>query len=267
VGSLDGKVALVTGASRGLGAAIAGRLAMAGATVAVSARTIEPDARYPGTLQDTVTAIEKIGGGAQAFQCDVSKTEQRQALVAAVTSALGPIDILVNNAAVTFFFPLQDFALKRLDLMLEVQVRAPFELSQLVLPGMYQRGSGVILNISSRAAEHPGQPPYDDMWTKGWTAYGLCKAALERFTTALAAEGHRHGVLANTLAPRDNVNTPGAGAHDLVADFALEDPSVVAEAALALVEGKLTGRIALSQDLLKELGRTVQPLPDGLITT
>lgn len=267
MGSLDGRVALVTGASRGLGAAIAGRLAMAGATVAVSARTIEPDARYPGTLQDTVNAIEKIGGVAKAFQCDVSKSEQRQALVADVTRELGPIDILVNNAAVTFFFPLQEFALKRLDLMLEVQVRAPFELSQLVLPGMYERGGGVILNISSRAAEHPGQPPYDEMWTKGWTGYGLCKAALERFTTALAAEGHRHGVYANTLAPLDNVNTPGAGAHDLVADYALEDPSVVAEAALALVEGELTGRIALSQDLLKELGRTPAELPDGLVTS
>jgi hypothetical protein len=74
-------------------------------------------------------------------------------------------------------------------------------------------------------------------------------------------------VYANTLAPLDNVNTPGAGAHDLVADYALEDPSVVAEAALALVEGELTGRIALSQDLLKELGRTPAELPDGLVTS
>ena len=267
MGSLDGKVALVTGASRGLGAAIAGRLAMAGATLAVSARTVEPDPRYPGTLQDTVAAIEKIGGVASAFQCDVSKSEQRHALIADVTRDVGPIDILVNNAAVTFFYPLPDFPLKRLDLMLEVQVRAPFELCQLVLPGMYERGGGRILNISSRAAEHPGQPPYDEMWAKGWTGYGLCKAALERFTTALAAEAHGGGVYANTLAPLDNVNTPGAGAHDLVEEYALEDPSLVAEAALALVEGDLTGRVALSQNLLAELGRTAAALPEGLVTT
>ncbi|MCU1594910.1 MAG: short-chain dehydrogenase/reductase [Frankiales bacterium] len=266
-GSLVGKVALVTGASRGLGAAIAGRLAMEGAAVAVSARTLDPDPRYAGTLQDTVLAIEKIGGTAKAFQSDLSKSDQRQALVADVTRELGPIDILVNNAAVTFFYPLQDFPLKRLDLMLEVQVRAPFELTQLVLPGMYERGGGVILNISSRAAEHPGQPPYDPVFTKGFTAYGACKAALERLTTAIAAEGYEHGVRANTLAPLDNVATPGAGAHDLVSDFALEDPSVIAEAALALVEGELTGLNALSQTLVAELGRTPQPLPEGLVTT
>ena len=267
MGSLSGKVALVTGASRGLGAAIAGRLAMEGATLAVSARTLDPDPRYAGTLQDTVLAIEKIGGTAQAFQSDLSKSEQRQALVADVTRELGPIDILVNNAAVTFFLTLPEFPLKRLDLMLEVQIRAPFELSQLVLPSMYERGGGVILNISSRASEHPGEPPYDQMWTKGWTGYGLCKAAVERFTTALAAEGHARGVRANSLAPFNNVATPGAGAHDLVDDYALEDPSVIAEAALALVEGDLTGRIALSQKLLEELGRTPQPLPEGLVTT
>lgn len=266
-GLLAGKVALVTGASRGLGAAIAGRFAMEGAAVAVSARTLDPDPRYTGTLQDTVGAIEGIGGTAKAFQSDLSRSDQRQALVADVTRELGPIDILVNNAAVTFFFPLPDFPLKRLDLMLEVQVRAPFELSQLVLPGMYARGGGAILNISSRAAEHPGGPPYDEMWTKGWTGYGLCKAALERFTTALAAETHARGVRVNALAPLDNVATPGAGAHDLVDDYALEDPSVLAEAALALVEGDLTGRIALSQTLLEELGRTPQTLPEGLVTT
>jgi NAD(P)-dependent dehydrogenase (short-subunit alcohol dehydrogenase family) len=208
-----------------------------------------------------------MGGTATAFQSDLSKSEQRQALIAEVTRELGPIDILVNNAAVTFFHPLQDFPLKRLDLMLEVQVRAPFELSQLVLPSMYERGGGVILNISSRAAEHSGQPPYDEMWTKGWTGYGLCKAALERFTTALAAEGNARGVRVNALSPLDNVATPGAGAHDLVDDFTLEDPSVIAEAALALVEGELTSRIALSQSLLEELGRTPQALPDGLVTT
>jgi NAD(P)-dependent dehydrogenase (short-subunit alcohol dehydrogenase family) len=264
MGSLDGRVALVTGASRGLGAAIAGRLAAEGATVAVSARTLEPDPRYVGTLQETVDAITRAGGRARAFQSDLSKADQRQALVDQVSQDLGPIDILVNNAAVTFFFPVEQFPMKRLDLMLEVQVRAPFELMQLVLPGMYERGRGWILNISSRAAEHPTGPPYGEIYLKGFSAYGACKAALERLTTALASEGAARGVRANTLAPQLNVATPGAGAHDLVADFELEDPSVMAEAALALVEGDITGRIALSQPLLDELGRSPAPLPTGL---
>jgi NAD(P)-dependent dehydrogenase (short-subunit alcohol dehydrogenase family) len=264
VGVLDGRVALVTGASRGIGAAIAGRLAQAGAAVAVSARTLDPDPRYDGTLQQTVEAVERAGGTARAFQSDLSRSEQRQALVERVTAELGPVDVLVNNAAVTFFAPVQDFPMKRLDLMLEVQVRAPFELTQLVLPGMYERGRGWILNISSRAAERPVGPPYEPFHTMGSSVYGACKAALERFTLTLAAEGHAHGVRASTLAPFDNVATPGAGAHDLVADYALEDPSVMAEAALALVEGDLSGRTALSQTLLAELGRTAAPLPDGL---
>lgn len=261
---MDGRVVLVTGASRGIGAAIAARLAQAGATVAVSARTLEPDPRYAGTLQQTVEAIERAGGTARAFQSDLSKSEQRQVLVDRVTAELGPVDVLVNNAAVTFFAPVQDFPLKRLDLMLEVQLRAPFELTQLVLPGMHQRGSGWLLNISSRAAERPAGPPYDPFHTMGSGVYGACKAALERLTLTLAAEGHAKGVRANTLAPNDNVATPGAGAHDLVADYALEDPSVMAEAALALVEGDLSGRTALSQDLLAELGRAAEPLPQGL---
>jgi citronellol/citronellal dehydrogenase len=253
MGTLDGRVALVTGASRGLGAAMATRLAAEGATLAVTARTLEPDPRYPGTLRETVAVIERAGGRAQAFRADLSKSEERHRLVADVNESFGRVDILVNNAAVTFLRPLHEFPLKRFDLMFEMQVRAPFELCQLVLPGMYERGWGSILNISSRAAQHPPGPPYDDIYLRGWTVYGACKAALERMTTALAAEALPHGVRANTLAPFDNVATPGASTHDLVADFALEDPSVMAEAALALVAGTETGRIALSQTLLREL--------------
>ncbi|MCW2620983.1 MAG: hypothetical protein JWL64_585 [Frankiales bacterium] len=267
MGTLDGRIALVTGASRGLGAAIAARLAAEGATVAVSARTVDPDPRYAGTLNDTVQAIERAGGTAAAFQCDLSKTEQRHALVAQVTEQLGPIDILVNNAAVTFFYPFEQFPMKRLDLMLEVQVKAPFELCQLVLPGMYERGSGWILNISSRGSEQPVGPPYDAWTMKGSSVYGACKAALERFTMSLAGEGSLRGLRANTLAPYDNVATPGAGAHDLVDDYATEEPSLMAEAALALVEGDLSGRIAHTQPLLEELGRTPAALPEGLALT
>jgi citronellol/citronellal dehydrogenase len=267
VGTLDGRVALVSGASRGLGAAIAGRLAMEGALVAAVARTLDPDPRYRGTLGETVEAIRAVGGTAEAFQADLSKTDQRHALVAAVAERLGPVDILVNNAAVTFFAPVEAFPLKRLDLMLEVQVRAPLELVQLVLPGMYERGQGWILNISSRGAEIPAGPPYPDWELTGVSAYGGVKAMLERMTVTMAAEGYAHGVRANTLAPFHNVATPGAGSHDLVENYDTEDPDVIAEAALALVEGDLTGRIALSQTLLKELGRTPTTLPAGLATT
>jgi citronellol/citronellal dehydrogenase len=250
------RVALVTGASRGIGAAIAARLAADGARVALVARTVDPDPRYTGTLTEAVAAIAAAGGEAIAVQGDLSKAEDRERVIAETVDRLGPVDVLVNNAAVTFFTPIPEFSRKRYDLMFEVQVWAPFELSQRVLPGMYERGCGWILNISSRAAIHPVGPHFPEMHRRGGLAvYGMVKAALERFTTALAAEGEQFGVRANALAPWDNVATPGAGAHDLVEGFPLESPAVIAEAALALTTGDLTGRIAYSQQLLDELGR------------
>src|SRR5207237_750409 len=109
---------------------------------------------------------------------DLAKQEDRQRLIQTVEKELGPIDVLVNNAAVTYFVPVADFQEKHFRLMFEVQVRAPFELAQLVLPGMRERKRGWILNISSRAAVHPSGPPYSAR--AGSTVYGMCKAALER---------------------------------------------------------------------------------------
>src|SRR3954470_2367150 len=119
-GPCEGRVAIVTGASRGIGAAIARRLAEEGARVAASARTLEPDARYPGSLQETVADIVAQGGEAIAVRADLSQSEDRRALVAEVEDCLGPVEILVNNAAVTFFLPFDDFPEKRWRLMFEV---------------------------------------------------------------------------------------------------------------------------------------------------
>jgi NAD(P)-dependent dehydrogenase (short-subunit alcohol dehydrogenase family) len=254
---MAGKVALVTGASRGIGAGIARRFAAEGAIVACAARTLEPDPRYEGTLNDTVNTIEADGGKAQAFQADLSKTEDRQRLVAEIGESLGPVDILVNNAAVTFLLPIDTFPEKRFRLMIETQVWAPIELSQLCIPGMRANGGGWILNISSRSAVKPLGPPYDDLMANGgFAVYGLCKAALDRLSIGMAAELHKDNIAVNTLAPWDNVATPGAGAHDLVADYKLEDMAIIAEAAMQLCAGDrahLTGRNAYSQAILAEL--------------
>jgi citronellol/citronellal dehydrogenase len=255
----EGKVALVTGASRGIGAAIAERLAAAGARVAVSARTIAPVDKYEGSLQETVERINAAGGEAVAVQADLAVPADRQRLVADVQAQLGSVDILVNNGAITYYMPFTEFTEKRWRLMFEVQVRAPYELAQMVVPGMRERGAGWILNISSRAGVHPQGPPYMPLYREwGFSTYGMVKAALDRFSTGLAAEVYDDGIAVNSLSPWDNVATPGASTHDLVNDFALEDISLMAEAALALCSGdpkRLTGRVAYSQPLLAELQR------------
>jgi NAD(P)-dependent dehydrogenase (short-subunit alcohol dehydrogenase family) len=174
------------------------------------------------------------------------------------------VDILVSNAAVTWFTPVADFTAKRVDLMFEVQVKAPMHLAQLVLPGMRERGAGTILNISSRAAIHPQLPPTGRA-SRGGTVYGMCKAALERFSTGLAAELYADGIAVNALSPNRVVPTPGTVFHHLTTEDApdAEPPAVMAEAALALCHPPangsraLTGRIAYSQDLLNELGIAV----------
>jgi NAD(P)-dependent dehydrogenase (short-subunit alcohol dehydrogenase family) len=249
----EGKVALVTGASRGIGKSIAERLASEGAQVALSARTLVPDEHVSGSLNETAEEITAAGGRAIAVQCDLSKPEDRRNAVDETVDRLGPIDILVNNAAVTFFLPFEEFAEKRWRLMFEVQVRAPYELAQLVVPSMRERGSGWILNISSRAGIHPMGPPFEPFHSSGVTVYGMVKAALDRFSTALAAELYEDGVAVNSLAPWDNVATPGASHHDLVTDFSLEGPEWMAEAALLLCSSpprQLTGLVAYSQPLL-----------------
>jgi NAD(P)-dependent dehydrogenase (short-subunit alcohol dehydrogenase family) len=256
---LVGRVALVTGASRGIGEAIARGFAAEGAAVAVSARTVaEGDHRFPGSITTTVSSIEQTGGRALAVAADLARLEHRRALVETVERELGPIDVLVNNAAITYFEPAETFSASHYALMFEVQVRAPFELAQLVLPGMRVRKQGWILNISSGAARHPEGPPYSRR-VRGGSVYGMCKAALERFTSGLAAEVYDDRIAVNALSPSGLVPTPGVVHHGLdrgVPEDALEPVDVMADAALALCSGDpavLTGRIAYARPLLAEL--------------
>ena len=257
VGILDGKIAIVTGASRGIGAAIAERFGAEGAAVAVAARTTEPgQSRFHGTITNTAAAIREAGGTAVAIPADLSKPEDRQHLADQAAHELGPVDILVNNAAVTYFTPVADFSPKRFGLMFAVQVEAPFELAKLVLPGMRQRGRGWILNISSGAARHPSLPP--GRFAIGSTVYGMCKAAIERFSTGLAAELYEENIAVNALSPTLVVPTPGTIFHHLTSedDPNAEPPAVMAEAALMLCHADpktRTGRVAYSQALLTEL--------------
>jgi citronellol/citronellal dehydrogenase len=262
-GELSDRVVIVTGASRGIGEAIARRFAADGARVAVSARTVnEGDHRLlSGSISGTVRTIADSGGRAIAVPADLAHQADRARLIETVERELGPIDVLVNNAAVTYFEPVADFDERHFRLMFEVLVTAPFELAQRVLPGMRARKHGWILNISSGAARHPQGPPYTAR--PGSTVYGMCKGALERFSTGLAAEVYADSIAVNALSPSGLVPTPGVVHHGLnrgVPPERLEAPEYMAEAAHALCTGdptRLTGRITYARPLLEELGITL----------
>ena len=259
MGDLNGKIVLVTGASRGIGEAIAIRFGRDGAAVAVTARTVdEGDHPLPGSVSSTVKTITNTGGTAVAIAADLTHPDDRERVVDTVERELGPIDVLVNNAAVTFFEPVLGFSPRHYDVMFEVQVRAPFALAQRVVPGMRERGRGWILNISSGAARHPQGPPYPG--GLAGTVYGMCKAALERFTTGLAAELYADGIAVNALSPSGLVLTPGVLHHKLDERTPREfhEPAEhTAEAAYALCTGDpstLTGRVTYTKPVLEELG-------------
>jgi citronellol/citronellal dehydrogenase len=257
-GRCDGRVALVTGGSRGLGKAIAARLAAEGATVAITARTLDPDPKYVGSLRETCDQITAAGGAVVAVQADLSSSEDRERVVAEVVEQVGPPDILVNNAAVTFLRPLDQFPERRARLMLEMHVMAPLHLTQLVVPGMREHGRGWILNLTSVAGERPAGPPFADFdVSAGFGMYGTAKAALDRLTLSFAAELHADGIAVNAAAPWKPVPTEGAGALDLAKEDT-EDIGLITETVLILCTGDpatMTGRIAYTQPFLAEMGR------------
>jgi len=263
MGKLDGKVAIVTGASRGIGQQIAELFAAEGARVVCAARTLnEGDHRMlEGSLARTVANIRAKGGEATAVTVDVSSEAKCLSLVEQARAAYGPIDILVNNAALTYYLPTETFATNRWVRCFAVNVHAPFILAKAVLPDMIARRVGAIVNISSGAAIGPGRGPYADKTVRGGVMYGATKAALERFTQGLAQEVAQYdGITVAAVSPSRVVPTPGTVHHKLVTgmdDPRGEPPLLMARAALLLASEpaeKVNGRVTYSQQILKEYG-------------
>jgi 7-alpha-hydroxysteroid dehydrogenase len=267
-GRLAGQAAIVTGASRGLGAVIATALAAEGAGVAVVARTEQVwDERLPGTIGDTVAAIEAAGGTAIPIRADLLDREDLPRIVDEARSALGPIGLLVNNAAFTApgrppqpewsskpkspkvssaakpswpgFVGTPVGAFRR---HFEIAVFAGYELMQLVAPDMIEAGRGAIVNISSVASRLPGSGPYADTTGGVLPGYGGSKAALEHLTSCAAYDLAPHNISVNALSPSQPMVTPGlsyyikefadnVGSNDDFAEavirLALVDPAVV----------------------------------------
>ncbi len=261
MGKLDGRVALVTGASRGIGAAIAGLFAQEGGRVICAARTLhEGDHTLPGSLETTVSAIREVGGEATPVTVNVSIPEECEKLIQEVHKIYGPVEVLVNNAALTYYFPIKDFPLSRWMRSWAVNFHAPFLLSQLAVADMIPLGRGSIINISSGSAVGPGRGPYAGAVGNGGTCYGAEKAALERFSQGLAEEVYQHGISVSSLAPSLVVPTPGTVYHHLV--DGMDDPKgepvdLMAKATLLLASEPLdsvTGRVTYSQQILQEYG-------------
>ena len=249
---LEGKVAIITGASRGVGEYMALEFAKEGCNVAVAARTeAEGQSRLEGTIADTARELEALGVRALAVRCDVTDDAEIEAMVARTMQEFGRIDILVNNAGIMAPARLVDMPVKRWDLMWRVNVRGAIACSKAVLPHMIAQHDGVIFNISSIAGDQGGA---------GNIAYKLTKHALRQLAEGLANEEREHNIRVFALSPLGWVPTPGTLFYRLDETMPevgpmLERPEAMGQAAIYLCgeEGKaLSGQHFYSRTLLKE---------------
>jgi citronellol/citronellal dehydrogenase len=243
---LDGAVALVTGASRGVGRTIAVALADAGADVACAARATDASpVKLPGTIDATVREVSARGRRGLAVPTDLSRAEQVEAMVVRTIGHFGRLDILVNNAAITFPGDI-DLPIRRWDLVMEVNLRAPLLAMKAALPGMIDRRCGVILNVSSAAAVMP---------VPGLLVYGVSKAALERLTTGVAEDVRPRGVAVNCLRIDVPIASEGFLYNAQGLDTSSWEPTQVgAEAALWILSrpADFTGHVVGITDLRRE---------------
>lgn len=253
---LTGRTALVTGSSRGIGRAIAQRLAAEGATVAVTARAHTPSpstragasAAMPGTIDETIALIEHAGGSAFGLAADLDDPRERDGLIDQVLDRTGRIDILVNNAGFADYSVIADMSLETFDRTVEHYLRTPFVLAKAVIPPMRSQGAGWIVNIGSATGVAPARPYRDYNKTSGDVIYASCKAALHRFTQGVAAELLDANIAVNCVGPSTAVNTPGA-ASLIPPGFPTEPVEYLAETVLAMCHlpaAERTGLVAFS---------------------
>lgn len=261
--ALAGKVAFVTGASRGIGRDVAVALAAAGADVVIASRSeAVTDPRLPGTIYSVAKEVEQQGRRALPVKVDVTKDEEIAAAVESAMQNFGRIDILFNNAAIQVPGNTRAVQPRHLDLIYRVDLRAPVMCIRAVLDPMARSGGGHIINVSSRAGVFPGPGPYAEEQVRGVRQpfYAMMKAGLERYSQALAMELQPEGIAVNVLSPEGRIRTPG----NKFAENSRENPDLEFEQAVEMGKAavwlcrqdprRFTGHILFDKDVVREQG-------------
>ena len=248
--TLEGKTLFISGASRGIGKAIALRAARDGANVAIAAKSNVPNPKLPGTIHTAAQEIEDAGGKALAIKCDIREEADVTAAVAACVERFGGIDVLVNNASAISLTGTLDTPMKRFDLMFGVNVRGTFLCSQACLPHLLKAANPHILTLS---------PPLnmDARWFAPHVAYTMAKYGMSECVLGLAAEFRDRGVAVNALWPYTVIHTAALAMIPGVDPNRCRTPEIMADAAHAILttpSRERTGKFLLDEDVLREVG-------------
>ena len=248
--TLAGKTLFITGASRGIGRAIALRAARDGANVAIAAKSAVANPKLPGTIHSVAFAVESAGGRALALKCDIREEDQVRAAVAATAEHFGGIDILVNNASAIWLRGTLDTPMKRFDLMQQVNSRGSFLCAQTCLPHLLKATDPHILTL----APPPSLAP---RWWGPHTGYTLAKMGMSFVTLGLAAEFGPQGVSVNALWPRSIIATDAINMIPGVDPAQCRRPEIVADAAHAVLTShgaRYAGRFLVDEEVLRAAG-------------
>jgi citronellol/citronellal dehydrogenase len=252
MGSLQGKTLFITGASRGIGKAIALRAAADGANIALAAKTAEPHPKLEGTIYTAAAEIEAAGGKALPLVVDIRDADRVHAAVAETAAAFGGIDILVNNASAISLTGLLDTPIKRLDLMWSVNARGTFVCSQACVPFLKQAANPHILTLAP-------PPSLETQWWAGHLGYTLSKMGMSFCVLGLSEELRADGIAVNGLWPRTVIATAALAAIGAIPTAACRKPEIVADAAHEVLirdSRATTGQFFIDEDLLRAAGTT-----------
>jgi citronellol/citronellal dehydrogenase len=254
--TLAGKRIFITGGSRGIGLAIALRAAADGASIAIAAKTSDPNPKLPGTIHTAAAEIEAAGGKALAIQCDLRDELQIEAAVKQAAEAFGGIDILINNASAINLTRTDATPAKRFDLMFDVNVRGTFLTSQAALPHLRKSGAEGrnphILNLSPPLSMKP-------IWFKNHVAYTMAKYGMSMCVLGMAEEFKRDGIAVNALWPRTVIDTAALQMIPGIDALAGRKPEILADAAYIIFNrpaAECTGNFFVDDELLASEGIT-----------